>query len=324
MSKIKVGLYGINGHQIHELVADNKRACCAAVAKIEKKLLPEAIQKDKSVKYYDTFEQMVNDEDIDLISLCSPIRKDQEEQAIQALKAGKHVYIEKPAAFTEEKLDEILEVAKESGVTFHEMAGTCFEEPFLTIKDIVKSGVLGEIVQVYAQKSYPYHERRPQDDETDGGLIRWIGVHATRFIEHTTGIWIDKIYSVETSHANPVKGGGLCTAASIMMTLENGGVGSMNLNYLNHRTIGAWGNEHLRIWGTDGFVETTDGLQKTRLVLKDRDAGPLELKHENRDYFEYILDEIVDGKPMPISLEDELHPLRAVIRAKNNVLEKVE
>ncbi|MFO7612370.1 MAG: Gfo/Idh/MocA family oxidoreductase [Clostridia bacterium] len=324
MGKIKVGLFGINGHQIHELLADNARACCGAVAEIRKELLPEAIQKDASVKYYDTIDEMIADESIDVISLCSPIRKDQEEQALRAMKAGKHIYIEKPAAFTEEKLDELIAVARENNVSFHEMAGTCFEEPFMTMKDIVKSGILGEIVQVYAQKSYPYHDRRPQDDETDGGLIRWIGVHATRFIEHTTGIRIDKIYSVETSHANPVKGGGMCTAASVMMTLENGAVGSMNLNYLNHRTIGAWGNEHLRIWGTDGFVETTDGLQKTRLVLKDRDAGPLELKYENRDYFEYMLDEIIDGKEMPISLEDELHPLRAVIRAKSNVIEKVK
>lgn len=328
MEKLKVGMFGINGHQIHELLADNDRARCAAVAEIDKSLLPEAIQKDDSVKYYKTFDEMAADEDIDLISLCSPVRKDQEEQAIKALKAGKHVYSEKPGAFTDAKLDEIIAVAKENNVTFHDMAGTCFEEPFLSMREIVDSGILGEIVQVYAQKSYPYHERRPQDDITDGGLIRWVGVHATRFIEHTTGIRIDRIYSVETSHANPVKGGGMATAASVMMTLENGAVGSMCINYLNHKTVGTWGNEHLRIWGTEGWIEATDGMQRTHMYLRDRDAGPIELKYPEaeaeKSYFEFILDNIIDKKPMPLSLEDELHPLRAVIRAKENVIEKVK
>lgn len=328
MGKIKVGMFGINGHQIHELLVDNERACCGAVAEIEKSLLPEAIQNDQSVKYYDTFEEMIADDALDIISICSPVRKDQEWQTIAALKAGKHVYSEKPSAFSDEKLDEIIATAKENNVKFHEMGGTCFEDPFMSMKDIVDSGILGEIVQVYAQKSYPYHERRPQDDTTDGGLIRWVGIHATRFIEHTTGIKINKIFSVETNHANPVKGGGMATAASVMMTLDNGAVGCMNINYLNHKLpLGTWGNEHLRIWGTEGWIEGINGMQETHIYLRDGRSEEIKMNYPgmtDAGYFEFVLDEIIDGKPMPISLEDELHPLRAVIRAKNNVIEKVQ
>lgn len=323
MKKIAVGLYGINGHQIHELLVDNERAYCHAVAAIDKSLLPAGYDLSK-IKFYDTFEQMIGDSDIDVISLCSPVRKDQEQQALDALRAGIHVYSEKPVAFTEAKLDEIIRVAKENNLEFHDMADTCFMEPFISMREIIKSGVLGEIIQVYAQKSYPYHDRRPQDDETDGGLIRWIGIHATRFIEHTTGIRIKNAYALETGKGNPVKGGGLCMAASVMMTLENGAVGSMNLNYLNHRSFGVWGNEHLRVWGTDGFIETTDGTTKTRLVLKDKDMGSIELKYKDVNYFEYFLDKLIDNKPFPISLEDEVHPLRAVLRAKNNVIERIK
>ena len=323
MKKIAVGLYGINGHQIHELLIDNKRAYCYAVSKIDKDLLPKEYDLSK-IKFYDTYEEMVADKNIDVISLCSDIRKNQEQQAIDALKAGKHVYSEKPVAYSEEKLDEIIKIAKENNREFHDMADTCFMEPFISMREIIKTGVLGEIVNVYAQKSYPYHERRPQDDITDGGLIRWIGIHATRFIEHTTGLKIDKIYAVETSHGNPVKGGNLCMASSLMMTLENGAVGAMNLNYLNQKTFEEWGNEHLRVWGTDGFIETTDGCTKTRLVLKDKDMGSIELKHEDVNYFEFVLDKIIDNKDMPISLEDELHPLRAVLRAKENVIERIK
>jgi len=323
MKKIAVGLYGINGHQIHELLVDNKRAYCYGVAKIDKSLLPKEYDFSK-IKFYDTYEEMLQDDNIDVVSLCSDRRKDQEQQAIDALNAGKHVYSEKPVAFSEEKLDEIIALAKEKNKEFHDMADTCFMEPFISMREIINTGVLGEIVQVYAQKSYPYHDRRPQDDETDGGLIRWIGIHATRFIEHTTGIKIDKIYAVETGKGNPVKGGGLCMASSLMMTLENGAVGGMNLNYVNQRSFEVWGNEHLRVWGTKGFIETTDGCTKTRLVLAEKDMGPIELKHKDVNYFEYVLDKIIDNKDMPISMEDEIHPLRAVLRAKDNVIERIK
>lgn len=43
------------------------------------------------------------------------------------------------------------------------------------------------MVQVIAEKSYPYHERRPRDEDVDGGLILQCGVHAMRFVEHVAG-----------------------------------------------------------------------------------------------------------------------------------------
>lgn len=321
MNKINVGLVGINGHQLHEFLKNHERACCYAITGIDKAQLPKEYL-DGSVIFYDTFEELIKDKNIDVVSLCPSCRKDQEWQAIEALKANKHVYSEKPAALSEEKLDEILELAKKLNLEFHEMADTCFEEPFLTMREVVDSGILGEIVHMFAQKSYPYHDRRPQDDITDGGLIRWIGIHAVRFIEHTSGIKVKDIYAVETSKGNPVEGGNLCMASSLMMKMENGGVAAMSLNYLHQKCFDVWGNEHLRIWGTKGFIETVDGCTKTRIAVNGEKIKDLELHHENdRNYFDFVLDKIIDNKEMPISLEDELHPLRVVIRAKNNVID---
>ena len=65
-------------------------------------------------------DELLADPQVEIISLCSPRRADQARDAIRCLKAGKHVYAEKPAALTEWKLDEILTAAKESGREFHE------------------------------------------------------------------------------------------------------------------------------------------------------------------------------------------------------------
>ncbi|TFG67327.1 MAG: hypothetical protein E4H27_09135, partial [Anaerolineales bacterium] len=182
-------------------------------------------------------------------------------------------------------------------------------------REVVQSGVLGQIVQVLAQKSYPYHDRRPQDEDADGGLLLQVGVHALRFVEHVAGEKVSEIYAIETQKGNPGQGN-LRMATSLMMRLRNGGVASVLCNYLNPPVFGTWGNEALRIFGTQGFVESVDGGTKTRLVLHDEDRGALQIEHGGYDYLDLFLATLLGQSSMPLSIEDEIHPTRVLIRAK--------
>lgn len=316
--KIGIGIYGRNGHQITSMLENHPYAELVATAALGSDFLPESLKKEEKIKHYDTLEEMLKDERVQLVSLCSPRRRDQAGDAIMSLKAGKHVYAEKPCAMTEEELDEIIKTSRETGKVFHEMAGTAFDQPYFALRGVVSSGVIGEVVQVLTQKSYPLHNRRPQDENVDGGLICQVGVHATRFIEHVAMQKIKTVYAVETKLGNPVPEGNLRIAASLMMTLENGGVASMVANYLNPNGFGLWGNEHLRIFGTKGFVESVDGGTRTRLVVGDEDLGPVDVSGKTKDYFDMYVESLLGLGSMPLDLEDELHPTRMVIRAKND------
>ena len=122
--KTKVALYGRSGHHIIRELTDNKRAEMIAVCKIEPKVLPESLR-DKVI-YYDTLKDMLENKDIEVVSLCSPVRKQQEDQAVLCMEKGKHVYAEKPCAFTQEGVERLLETAKANEVIFREMIGTTF------------------------------------------------------------------------------------------------------------------------------------------------------------------------------------------------------
>lgn len=315
MKKLKVGLYGRNGHQIEGKLKNNEYAELAAVC--FRNLSDEAKERyeKNGVKVCSSLDEMLKDDTVELVSLCSPRRADQENDAILCLKAGKHVYAEKPGAMTEAGLEKILQTAKDCGKEFHEYADTIFYEPYMSLRKIVESGKLGAVVQVYAQKSYPMGDSRPQDEETDGGLVRWVGIHALRMVEHITKLKVDKIDAVRTHIGNPKGEGGLYTASSLMMTLENGGVASVCLNYLNPKGFGIWGNECVRVFGTKGMAEITDGGRHTH-VYTDIDEGEIDTSLSNcRDFFDMLAEHLLSGKDMPISLEEELHPLRVVIRA---------
>jgi len=254
-------------------------------------------------------------DDVDLVSLCSPRRCDQAADALACLRAGKHVYAEKPAAWTEAALDEILAAARSAGRRFHEMAGSAFEHPWFAMRETVRAGTIGDVVQVAAQKSYPWHDRRPQDERVDGGLIGQCAIHAIRLIEHVAGVRVAETDAMETTHGDPTGGGGLRMAAVLMLRLENGGLASVTANYLNPPGFGRWGNEMVRIFGTGGMVEGTDGGARTRLVVGREDRGPLALSVQPPDWFGCVTADCLGTGPMPVTLDEELHPLRVAIRA---------
>lgn len=252
---------------------------------------------------------------IELVVLCSPRRDQQAAESLQCLEAGKHVYAEKPCVLREEDLERIIRTARRVKRTFHEMAGTVFAQPFYAMRQVVASGKLGEIVQVLVQKSYPMHSQRPQDEGVDGGLITQCAIHAVRMVEQVSGLRVTAVDAVQTGLGNPTPFGGLNVAATLTLRLGNGGLGTVIANYLNPHAFGSWGNEALRLFGTQGMLEATDGGTRTRLVLDESDTGPLDVSAPAPDWFTAVVREILDGQPMPLTLDDELHPTRLVLRA---------
>ncbi|MCL1856751.1 MAG: Gfo/Idh/MocA family oxidoreductase [Kiritimatiellaeota bacterium] len=313
MMSIPVGLWGSNGHQIHGVVERYPELKVVAFGAFAddaalRAQYPEAVP-------CATYEALLDVPGVRLVSLCSPLRGDQAGQAIAALKRGIHVYAEKPCCTTEAELDNVIAVAATGGAIFHEQAGTVCDQPWWAMRQIAQSGQLGDIVQVVAQKSYPFQDWRPLSETVDGGLTAQSGVHALRLVEHVTGIRIATIDALETSLGETRPGSDLKMASSMMGRLDNGGLFSATANYLNQPGVGTWGNEMLRVFGTHGMLEACDGGTRTRLVLGNDDCGTLDTSAQPPDWLRCFLDQILHGTPMPFDLATELHPTRMVLRA---------
>ena len=312
--RIRVGLYGTNGHQVQHAVAKQADAELTAVAGFAAEAIPPGLQP----KVCGSLDELLAIEEVELISLCSPRRCDQGRDAVKCLRAGKHVYAEKPCATTEADLDSILLAARETGCHFHEMAGTVVEQPYMTLRRAVRSGAIGEVVQVLAQKSYPWHDRRPSDEAVDGGLAMQAGIYALRFVEHIAGVKVASIRLAETAFGNPL--GNQCRmACSMLMTLENGGVASAICNYLNPLGRSLWGYEIVRIFGTQGLVESNMDGKRARLIQTGREPLDLDQSEPSRNYFDCYVEALLGRSAMPLTTEEELSCTRWVIRAKQTL-----
>lgn len=309
MKRIRIGVYGDNGHQVTRWLGENPNINAVIAASCQCGSRPGT----EGAAVYASLGDMLRDDTIRLVSLCSPMRSAQAEDAIRCLEAGKHVYAEKPCAFTEKDLDRILATAKKMRREFHEMSETAFEQPYYAMMRLVKSGAVGEVVQAVTQKSYPpLPGARPRDEAVDGGLLMQAGIHNMRLTEQITGLKIGEVVAFET------QSGGLTVAASFAMRLGNGAVASGAANYLNPKEVtGKHGYECVRVFGTAGFVETLDGGRRARLVANG-DVAEVDTTERVKTYFERYIDYLSGLDEMPLTEEEEFHPLRTVIRAKTS------
>ncbi len=321
MKKLKVGLYGSNGHQVDGELSNIEEIDLVAVCG-----LPEdrILHLQSNPIRYDRYEEFLKHPGMELVSICSPFRSSQYEDIKAALSKGLHVYAEKPFVMDINQLDELIKFANMHQLYCREMSSTVYQSPYSEIRTIVASGQIGDVIQVFTQKSYPYADWRPQSEEVDGGLILQAGIHAVRLVEQTALRKILSISAVQTQLGNPVLHGKLGMAASFQMQLENGAVGSAIVNYLNFAGSGIWGNDHLRIFGTKGYIESIDGGKQVKLVIgktsQTVNAGSL----DQITHFHMFVREIL-GVPTPLpSVETELRSLRIVLKARNSALRQGE
>lgn len=93
---------------------------------------------------YSDYADMLADPDIDAIHINTPI-PNHAEQALAALRAGKHVACTVPMATTIEECKQIVSATRESGKNYMMMETVVFSREFLYVQDLVRSGELGRI-----------------------------------------------------------------------------------------------------------------------------------------------------------------------------------
>jgi len=327
MDEVKIGCFGLRGHQIHGKVQDLTRARLTAMGGIDeasfgeqKKARPEVFADAAHFEDYQTF---LEEGDIDFVSLCIPRRADQARHAIEALRSGRHVLAEKPMATSMADLEALRQAVQETGKKLWTMTSMPYYPAVKGLKKVVDSGVLGTIVQIYAMKSYPYSDGRPQDRGVDGGIIQ-AAIHAVSIIGAVTGLDFVDVFAQETRAGNP-RDGELQMGFSMTSHMTDGSLACILANYCNPRGIGYHGNDQIRIFGTDAMVEIVDGFSRRMLVPNDPDKGPVDFPDDDGDpqYPQDLIDAILDDTPTLLTREAGFRYTEVVLRAQESATQGV-
>jgi predicted dehydrogenase len=113
-------------------------------------IFPEKAEEKKlnfklDAQVFDSHKKILKDPSIDLVSICTPPYV-HAAIAIDFLKAGKHVIVEKPMAASLEECDAMIKTAKKSGKVFSPIAQNRFRDPIMNLKKTLDTGLIGKVV----------------------------------------------------------------------------------------------------------------------------------------------------------------------------------
>lgn len=166
--------YGKMGKTRHEAIKQVGKARLIAVSEPNLEGLKENIPNL-------SHDEIIEHEDIDAIIVCTPNYLNKE-LTIRALKAGKHVFCEKPPAFTGSDVREIHEVEEQSGKKLMYGFNHRHHDSVIRMKEIVDSGEFGDIIWMRGRygKSVTedYFENwRAKKELAGGGILIDQGIH---------------------------------------------------------------------------------------------------------------------------------------------------
>ena len=146
----------------------------------------EAARELGIAKAYGSYEELLADPDIDAV--YNPLPNHMHVPwSIKAANAGKHVLCEKPIALSAEEVGLLIEARDRTGVNITEAFMVRHHPQWLTAREIVNSGEIGELRAI--QCFFSYFNRNADDirnnSDMGGGALMDIGVYpivASRFI----------------------------------------------------------------------------------------------------------------------------------------------
>lgn len=195
-NKIGFGVLGL-GHigQKHCLhIIENPSANLVQTADINKEL------NFNNVANVHTLETLLQNPDIDVINVCTPNGL-HAEHAILALKAQKHVVIEKPIALSSHECNLIEQASLENEKLVFCVMQNRFSPPSLWIKSVVDQNLLGEIFSIQINCFWNRDDRYYTPNHWHGNLKLDGGPLFTQFSH-----FIDLLYwlfgDIQINHAN--------------------------------------------------------------------------------------------------------------------------
>ena len=236
--------------------------------------------------YTDDYRELLEREDIDVVSICTP-NAQHEEMAIAALKAGKHVYIDKPLADDAEAAARIAKAAEEANVSTCMVFNNRYLPSVMRAKQLVDEGRLGRLLSFSGRylHSGSIDPNKPigWKQSMQGGVILDLGSHVLDLITWMCGYPSAVLCATQNLYAQrPTKEGGVTESLSedqaiITLRMPNGALGTVEASKIatgsnDELTIELRGDKGAVIWDLmqPNYVKFYDNTLPEKALGGDR------------------------------------------------------
>lgn len=322
--KLRIGIIGAG--RIGKLHANNltsrvPNAELAAISDVYEPAARELAEKLNVPNYYNDYHKILEDPSIDAVFICSstdthsPI-------SIEAARAGKHIFCEKPIDHDLDKIKAVLEEVRKAGIKYQVGFNRRFDRNFKHVHEVVQSGGIGDVQIVKVTSRDP--EAPPLSYvKVSGGIFVDMTIHDFDMVRYLSGSEVTEVSAVGACLVNPEIGqAGDVDTCIITLKFANGALGVID----NSRQAVYGYDQRIEVFGSKGCI-TADNETPNNTTLYTADGVTKEkplwffLERYNDAFIaeeNAFVDACLNGTDTAVGAFDGLQPVLIAIAAKES------
>lgn len=264
MGKVRIGIIGAGriGKLHAENLVKNDHAIIAGIADPFADQIQEWATKLGIQKITPDPLPLIHDPEVDAIFICSPTTT-HAELIMEAARAGKHIFCEKPVSFDPAQTREALQVVEEHGVKFQTGFNRRFDRNFKHVSQAIKAGRIGEphIIKITSRdpdappKSYI---------QNSGGMFMDMTIHDFDMARYLTGAEVEEVYVQGAVLVDPVfEECGDIDTALVTLKFTNGALGVID----NSRRAVYGYDQRVEVFGSGGSISVQNEFPNTAEIM---------------------------------------------------------
>ena len=268
------------------------------------------------------YKEIINDPEIDAVLICSstdthsPI-------SVEAIKAGKHVFCEKPIDHDIENIQKVIDALEGSKVKYQVGFNRRFDHNFEAVQNAVAAGKIGEthIIKVTSRDPEP---PSPEYVKVSGGMFLDMTIHDFDMVRFLAGCDAEEVYVEAGVLVDPGIGeAGDVDTAVITLKMENGSIAVID----NSRKAVYGYDQRAEVFGSKGMVATGNDCASAAVISNEAGVtGDVPLHFFLERYMAAYAKEIkcfiaaiVNDTETPLNVMDGLKPVLMGIAAKKSL-----
>lgn len=275
-------------------------------------------------KVYDSYKDMLRDPEIDAVLVCSSTDT-HADISIEAAKAGKHVFCEKPVDLTPEKVQAVIDTVKEAGVKLQVGFNRRFDHNFAHIRELINEGKIGklELVKITSRDPEP---PSAEYAAVSGGIFLDMTIHDFDMAAFLTNSDVQEVYVNSAVLVDPEIGKqGDVDTAIITLKMSNGALAVID----NSRRAAYGYDQRAELFGSKGMVATSNDTLSSAVVSDANGVtGEKPLFFFLERYMESFSEEMrqfvsacENDTEVPVGIHAGMQSVRVALAAKKSVAE---
>ncbi len=208
--------------------------------------------KKTGIRIVSSYGRVLKDSEIDAVVLATP-HSLHHKQIVQAAKAGKHVFVEKPMTLTRKTAEKAVEACRAAGITLGLGFNRRYTPAFVEMMRRIHAGDIGDVLHIEGQHSGPTGYRlkagnwRATGAEAPAGGMTARGIHALDSMIHIAGL-VSTVYAFSDRRKLPPEID-MDDTTSMLLKFANGATGYLGAVFV---TGELW---RVHVFGSKGWLE---------------------------------------------------------------------